>query len=148
MPYKPQYLEAPVVQAKQGSDTYIVNSCFLGSVESCKAPFIILFFPAQMIPLICFRVISFLEDLICPDTGFTNCPESLNIEGCCIDVYPAYFTGSFFDTVNKFHRMGNIAGRILRMLAIDEDQTFLSVIFQCLNLPDQLTIIKCLADSI
>src|SRR5690606_14186594 len=136
---------APVIEAEEGANAHVVNTCLLGPVESCQAPLIIPFLSAEVIPFVCLRVIGLLEYLLCAYPGPAHGAEPVYVKRGSVDVHPADLTAVFLDPINQAHRMCNVLRAILRVLTVNENQSLLAVILQGFNLRYDLRIGKGLA---
>ncbi len=83
-----------------------------------------------MIGLVCFAVVSFLKHLIGPYAGFFHYAKPFDVEWGGVNIYPADFAVAFFYAVCDFHGLGNKFRAVLRVFAVNKNQSLLSVIFQ------------------
>ena len=129
--HQPEHFESPVVQAEQGADADVVALGLHRAGDAVEPPQIIgLVRVLRMNAAIRFVVVGFLEDLIGADAGGLDDPIAVVIQRGGVQVDAADFAAAGGGRVDVLHALGHEAGVVLRMLAEDEDQPLVPLVFQ------------------
>ncbi|OQB92105.1 MAG: hypothetical protein BWX83_00302 [Candidatus Cloacimonetes bacterium ADurb.Bin117] len=133
-----QHLEFPVVEAHQGADAEVVDTCFHGAVEAVEAPEEIALGSTRMQVPVGFLVVGFLKYLVGADAHGFHGAEALNIQRRGVDVHPANLAFRVFGVINGLHGLGDVFRRIHGMLAVNHDEAFVAGFHQGLGFLNQL----------
>ncbi len=109
-----------------------------GTVEAVQSPEEAALRASGMQLFVSFLVIGFLEDLV----GAYACrfydAESLDVQGCGVDIYPANLAIIVLGVIDGLHRFGDVFRAVNGVFTIDHDQALVANIDQGFGVLDQL----------
>ncbi len=128
--HQAQHLESPVVKAEQCANAYVVALGLHGAGYAVQSPQEVrLVRVLGMNPAICFVMIGLLENLICADAGLFHDAVAFVIQGSGVQVDAANLTAAGFRGIDLPHALGHEFGRIARMLAENQNEPLVSLVF-------------------
>lgn len=126
-----QHFESRVVETEQRAHAHVVDTGFHGPVHGVQSPLEVGFASAGVQLLVGGPMVGFLETLVGADADFVNLTESFHIKRGTVDVDAANFSALVrCDGVDVAHGLRDPVGIVLGVLAVDEEQSLVSLLFQ------------------